>query len=64
MNKKFWEELIAYYPSIVILLSGTTCRKKLQYICLMNLIKTVLEAAMLVLLMELINEAHGWDGFT
>jgi hypothetical protein len=27
-NKKFWEELIAYFPFTVILISVTTSRKK------------------------------------
>jgi hypothetical protein len=39
VNKKFWEELIAYFPFIITLIFYMTSRRKIQYVYVMKSIE-------------------------
>jgi hypothetical protein len=55
-NKQFWEELIACFPFTVIPVSYIS-RKKTS-VDMLNVIKTIWEAAVLILLMGVIYKVH------
>jgi hypothetical protein len=64
-NCKFWEELMAYFPFTVILISDTTNRMKTQYVCIMKAIKQYNYGGFSVGITDfVIYEVYLWDDLT